>query len=96
MALEAEPQSDEVAITSPTDGATISGIVTVDASAAGSSPLVKLVYYLDDVLLAVTEPPAPLAGDSANVPNGPHTLTVSGFDAAGNVEQSVVTFTIAN
>ncbi len=85
-----------LSIGTPANGSTISGIVTVDVSATGASPLVQLTYYLDDILLAVVAPPGPITGDSALVANGSHTLTVSGVDAAGNVEQAAVTFNVSN
>ena len=85
-----------LSIGTPAAGSTVSGTATVNVSATGSAPLVQLTYYVDDILIAVVAPPGPITGDSARVANGPHTLTVTGVDAAGNVEQAAVSFTVSN
>jgi Bacterial Ig domain len=86
-----------VTIASPAPGATVSGITTVSVSVTGNSPVTTLRYYLDGVFVGEASPSAPsLSGDSSLIANGPHTLTVTAVDEAGNIEEAAVAFTVLN
>ncbi|HLB36090.1 MAG TPA: Ig-like domain-containing protein [Gemmatimonadales bacterium] len=86
-----------VSITAPTGG-TVSGNVTVRASATDNVGVTLIKYYVDGALIGVFAPPVySLVWNTALVPNGTHTLTVKATDAAGNTGTSAaVTVTVAN
>src|SRR6266542_3483020 len=86
-----------VSITSPTSGATVSGVVTVTVSATDSAAVTSLKYYLDGALLAATSPPSfTLSWNSNSTQNGAHTLAVTASDAAGNTAQASASFVVLN
>ncbi|MBA4062701.1 MAG: hypothetical protein C0501_03150 [Isosphaera sp.] len=76
-------------------GTTLTGEVTFRATATGNP--VRVEFRLDGVLRSVSAAaPAAWAVDTATLTNGPHTLTVRAFDAAGNVGTGEYRFTTAN
>src|SRR5947207_2828813 len=87
-----------VAVTAPSVGQTVSGMVTIRASASDNVGVTRIDYLQDGQVLGVLSPPAlTFSWDTAAVSNGPHTLTARGYDAAGNVGTSVpVAVTVAN
>ena len=88
-----------VSITSPANGATISGTVTVTASASDNVGVAGVQLQLDGVNSGVEDTTAPysIAFDTTTTSNGSHTLTAVARDAAGNRATSApVTVTVAN
>jgi hypothetical protein len=79
-----------VAITAPTAGATVAGVVTVSASASDSVGVVGVQFRLDGTNLGaeVTSPPYSVSWDTTTAANGTHTLTAVARDAAGNTATS--------
>ncbi|HET7176803.1 MAG TPA: Ig-like domain-containing protein [Gammaproteobacteria bacterium] len=75
-----------VAITSPADGATVSGSVTVYANAADDTSVTSVQFMLDGGKLgaAVTSSPYHVSWDTATVGNGSHSLSAVATDSAGN------------
>jgi ABC-type Fe2+-enterobactin transport system substrate-binding protein len=73
-------------ITSPSNGATVSGAVTVNATAADNSGTVSFVeLYVDGVVRAIaTASPWSLVWDASNVASGNYLLTVVAVDGSGN------------
>ncbi|HYF80149.1 MAG TPA: Ig-like domain-containing protein [Symbiobacteriaceae bacterium] len=85
----ADKQAPTVSISSPTDGATVSGDVTVTATATDNVGLVKVVLYVDGKAAATaTTAPYSFAWSSSSVADGTHTLVANAYDAAGNVGKS--------
>jgi hypothetical protein len=85
-------------ITSPAAGSTVSGTLTVTASASDNTAVSKVEFYVRGALYA-TDSAAPysFAWDSTKSVNGSCDLTVKAYDAAGNVGTSAtVTVTILN
>jgi hypothetical protein len=87
-------------ITSPANGATVSGNVTVNMTAGGASgtPVFTLKVDNTNVLLSGST-----GGSSASTPwsttgyaNGTHTLNLTVTDGAGRTEMSTVTVTVSN
>ena len=74
-----------VSITSPADGATISSAFTINATA--SSGVVGVQFRVDGNAAGPEDTAAPYSV-SLTAPGGPHVLTASGRDAAGNVVTS--------
>jgi hypothetical protein len=76
------PAPVTVSLLSPAPGATVSGVVSVQAQADAGAGVSRVEFDVDGVLRA-TEAAAPYvwAFDSATVTNGSHTLTVRAYDA---------------
>ena len=85
-------------VTAPASGATVSGTVTVTATATDNVGVTRIELYADGVLLGTgTTSPASASWNTTAVANGSHTLTSKAFDAAGNVGTSAaVTVTVSN
>ena len=70
---------------SPTNGATLSGLVTVEATANDDQGLAEVRFHVDGVVVGIdTTPPYSLTWDSARVFNGSHTLAIQAWDLSGN------------
>src|SRR5206468_2194476 len=88
-----------VFLTAPTAGATLSGAVTVSATAADNVGVAGVQFRLDGVNLGAEDTTAPysISWNTATAANGSHTLTAVARDAAGNVATSAaVTVTVSN
>ena len=85
-------------VTSPASGATVSGTVTVTATASDNVGVTKIELYADGALLGSgTTSPASVSWNTASVANGSHSLTSKAYDAAGNVGISAaVSVTVSN
>lgn len=85
-------------ITAPINGATVAGLVTVQASASDNNSVSRVDFVLDGgVVYSDTTTPYTFTGDSTQVDDGSHTLQAKAYDPAGNVGSSaVVTVTIKN
>jgi len=89
----ADTQAPTVSITSPAAGAKVAGSVTVKATVSDDKGATR-VELLVDGTLATSRTAAPWEL-TASLADGPHTLTVQAFDAAGNRGQASVTVTAA-
>ncbi len=79
----------EIAITAPTNGATVSGTVSLQATASDDHQLTEVRFFVDGRLLGhIFAPPYSFSWDSRTVFNGSHTLTAMAFDAAGHATTS--------
>jgi len=85
-------------ITSPANGATVSGTVNVTASASDNVGVVKVDFYIDSVLSSTsTTSPYTFSWNTTTVANGSHTIFSKAYDAANNVGTSAtVTVTVSN
>jgi hypothetical protein len=96
----APSQGPSISITSPANGATVSGSVTVAATVTqGSSPITGVQFSLDGANLGaqVTSPPYQVTWDTTKAANGSHTLTATVTDNSGNhVTSSAVAVTVSN
>jgi hypothetical protein len=81
-----------VSITSPTPGATVSGNVSVTASASGGSGIGRVAFYRDAavVLGTATASPYAITWDSSTASAGAHTLYAVATDNAGNTGTSTL------
>jgi hypothetical protein len=83
MAAFAPLKRPDVAITSPTNGETVSRanlIITADAS--GGVGVTNVQFYADDSLIG-SDSSAPYTWTWSSAPLGDHTLTAKAYDAAG-------------
>ena len=88
-----------VAIITPVNGATVSGVVGVSATAYDNVGVVGVQFRLDGANLGVEDTTAPYSAslNSALIGNGSHILTTIARDAAGNTATSAnVTITVSN
>src|SRR6266568_1054028 len=88
-----------VSITSPANGATVSGTISVSADASDNVGVAGVQFLLDGAALGAEDTAAPysVALDTTKVANGSHTLAATARDAAGNRATSLaVTVTVSN
>src|SRR5437660_1666279 len=83
---------------SPTAGQTVSGVVTITASAADNVGVTRIDYLQDGQVLAVLSPAVfTFTWDTTTVSNGSHSLSARAYDAAGNATTSAaVAVTVSN
>jgi hypothetical protein len=75
----ATPSSGQLTITSPANGASVSGTVSVVVQYA--SPVDWLNFYVDGTWVA-SSPPYTLSWNSTDVANGQHSISVSGYNTS--------------
>ncbi len=81
-----DTQAPTTSITAPAAGASVSGSVTVTASASDNVGVTAVEFYLDGVLRSTdTTSPYEWIWDTTGAANGAHTLSSRAQDAAGNV-----------
>ncbi|TMA25546.1 MAG: hypothetical protein E6J78_17225 [Deltaproteobacteria bacterium] len=85
-------------VTAPAPSSTVSGTVTVTATATDNVGVTRIELYADGALIGSgTSSPTSAAWDTTAVANGSHSLTSKAYDAAGNVgTSSAVTVTVNN
>jgi subtilisin family serine protease len=85
-----------VTLTSPTEGAALTGTVTFSASASDDKGVTRVVFYIGTIQAGTdTTAPYTYSYNTRILPNGPKVITARAYDVAGNmgVSQSVnVTF----
>jgi hypothetical protein len=91
--------SPTVNLTAPSSGATVSGSVTVSASAADNVGVASVQFTLDGANLGAADTSAPyqVTWSTAGVANGSHVLGAVARDAAGNATTaSSLSVTVSN
>jgi hypothetical protein len=87
-----------VTLTSPTNGQTISGTITVSATASDKVGVVGVQFLVDGQARGAEDLGAPysLSLNTTMLTNGSHTISARARDAAGNRRTASVTVTVAN
>lgn len=87
-----------VSVSAPSNGATVSGVVQVIATATDNIGVTKVEFYRDNVLTNTdTISPYAWTWDTTLVADGPYSLSIKAYDAIGYVGNSaVITVTVAN
>ncbi|MBN1203581.1 MAG: S8 family serine peptidase, partial [Myxococcaceae bacterium] len=86
---ETDTEAPTASLTSPAAGATLTGNVTLNASASDNFGVTQVEFYDGDTLLATdTRAPYSFAWDTRTVLNGARALTVRAYDMAGHVGTS--------
>src|SRR5262249_19210661 len=82
----ADTTAPTVSLTAPANGATVSGTITVSASASDNVAVAGVQFKLDGANLGAedTSSPYSVSWTTTTVANGTHTLTAVARDAAGN------------
>ena len=86
-------------VTAPANGATLSGTVTVNASASDNVGVTQMQLLIDGTLVASNTNSTALSfsWSTPSVANGTHTIVSKAFDAAGNsATSSTITVTVSN
>jgi hypothetical protein len=85
------------AITSPSNGATVSGTIQYQVTAADSQGLQKVQFWLGGMYLGYdSKAPYSKSVNTNAVSNGVHTLRARAVDWAGNVTETTITVTVSN
>ena len=86
------------AITAPTSGTTVSGIITVAASANDPGGITKVEFYVDGGLVGTdTNSPYSINLDTGTLSEGNHTLLSKAYNTAGKIGTSAsVTVSVNN
>jgi hypothetical protein len=94
---EADGIAPTVALTSPAEGSTVAGTVTISASADDNFGVTKVEFYAGSTL-AGTDTSAPYSVNwyAQPKPDGTYTLLAKAYDAAGNSSTSQVAVTLDN
>jgi subtilisin family serine protease len=89
--------SPQVSITSPGGGATLAGVITIDASASDNVGVTSVSLTIDGVSRG-TDSSSPYAfqWDTTTATNGSHTLIAVASDAAGNPASHSITVWVSN
>jgi hypothetical protein len=86
-----------VSITNPTNGSTVSGAVSVNASASDNIGVSRVEFRIDNTLVStVTTSPFSYSWNTASSPNGSHTLTATAYDAANNSSSNSASVNVSN
>lgn len=86
-----------VTLTAPSAGATLSGNVSITATAADNTSVAKVEFYTDTTLVGSdTTAPYSVTVASTDLSNGSHLITARAYDAAGNVATDSRSITISN
>jgi len=86
-----------VTLTAPLEGVTVSGNVSLTASASDNTGVAKVEFYDNSTLISTdTTAPYAVTWNSTAVPNGSHVISARAYDAAGNVSSDSSTVTAKN
>ena len=99
FAVSRDTTAPSVALTAPLEGATVSGPITIAASASDDVGVAGVQFQIDGVNfgLEVTSPPYTIVWDTATGANGAHVLAVVARDGAGNrTTAAAVSVAVAN
>jgi hypothetical protein len=96
--LASDTTAPSVALSSPANGATVSGTVSVSAGASDSVGVSKVDFYVNGVLVSTdSSSPYSCSWDTTTLSNGSYTLSAKASDAAGNVgESGNISVTVSN
>ena len=97
--VTADTTPPSVSITAPSAGASVSGTVTVTASASDNGTVAGVQFRLNGTNLGAEDTAAPfsVSWDTFSSPNGPYTLSAVARDGAGNTTTSAnINVTVQN
>jgi hypothetical protein len=93
-----DTQAPVTAVTSPANGASVTGTIAVTASASDNVGVTSVEFWLDGVLAATdSSSPYSWSWNTATASPGSHSLVSKAYDAAGNIGTSAaINVTIAS
>jgi len=98
VAVLGDTAAPVVSVTAPADQATVTGAITVSATASDNVGVVGVQFQLDGTTLGAERatPPYTFTWDSSSTSNAAHTLSAVARDAAGNRTTATVNVTVSN
>jgi chitinase len=92
-----DDEGPTVTLTSPSNGATVGGTVTLAANASDNVGVASVAFFVDGTQIGSdTAAPFSVSWNSAAATNGSHTIVARAFDAAGNQGNSTIVVTVIN
>ena len=87
-----------VSITQPASGQTLTGPISIQASAHDDVAVSRVDFRVDGNLLgSATTAPYAYSWNTATVPDGPHSLVATAYDSSGNhTDSTAVSITVSN
>jgi hypothetical protein len=86
-----------VAITSPSAGATVSGTVTITATASDTSGIEKVRFWAGSTYLGYdASAPYAMPWDTDGLLNGPYRVRIQGFDTSANTTMEFIDVSLVN
>ena len=88
-----------VAITNPTDGATVSGMITVTANAGDDKGITQVEFFVNGVSIGTDMDSSggwSTSWDTTKSPNSSHTVSATARDTSGQTGSHFVTVTVDN
>lgn len=86
-----------ISITSPNNGATVSGVVTITADATDDKGITKVEFYLDGIYKSTdTSFPYSWSWDTTQSNNGSHTIKAVAYDTANQTATNQISVTVKN
>ena len=96
LAAKGSPKTT-VSITSPAGGATVSGVVSFNATASSSAGIAHVDFYIDGALaFHDTSSPFGFPWDTSLTANGTHTLLAEATPSSGNPSTAQISVTVSN
>ena len=85
LPLPPDTEPPVVNLTSPECNSTVSGVVTVDATATDNEAVIRVEFYIDTTLLgSATVSPYNVPWNTTQYSDGTYTVLARAFDASGN------------
>lgn len=86
-----------VSVTNPTNGATVSGSVSVTANASDDNGVTKVEFFVDGVSIGVdTSAPYSVAWNTTTYSDGAHSVSATATDSIGQTENNSVSVSVQN
>ena len=94
----ADTTDPDIQITSPTDGSTVSGTITITAEATDDDAITQVSFTIDGTPIGTPDTTAPFTTtwDTTTTTNDTHTLTATATDPTGNTNTDTITLTTDN
>ena len=90
---QADTTPPTVSITSPTNGATVSGTVTISFTASDTNGISSQAIKIDGTTVSTS---SSFSWDTTTASNGVHTITVEATDPSGNTGTDSISVTVSN
>jgi len=92
-----DDEAPTVALTSPSNGATVSGTINLSANASDNVGVASVAFFVDGTQVGSdSAAPFSVSWNSTAAANGSHTIVARAFDATGNQANSTISVTVSN
>ena len=89
--LTVDETPPKVSITSPADGSTVTGSITLSATASDNNSVAGVQFFVDGTAIGgeITTQPFQISWNTSGLPNGAHAISAKAWDAAGLTTTSI-------